>query len=131
MRSYEVAGLELVSHAQLDVTLPVLAGHAAEVAAGRVYIPKPPGQRIGLDPRRIAGPPEVRMVGEVEELASHLDPVRPGQPEVLEDRDVPLLLARVVEQVAGCVAERTGRGWCEGSGVEPEVLVRSAAVREL
>jgi hypothetical protein len=38
-----------------------------------------------------------------------------------------LLLPGVVEQVAGCVAERTGRGRCEGGGVEPEVLVRSAA----
>ena len=50
--------------------------------------------------------------------------------EVLEERDVPLLLAWVVDAGCGRVAERAGRRIGERCGVEPEVAVADGG-REL
>ena len=46
----------------------------------------------------------------------------PADAEVLEDRQIPLLVARVAEDVARRVAERAGRRIGEGRRVEDEVL---------
>src|SRR5687767_14282370 len=69
------------------------------------------------------------MVREVEELRPELQLAHATQREVLEERDVPLLLSRVVELVARRVAERAGCRCRVGRRIEPEVLI--AAGREL
>ena len=69
----------------------------------------------------------VRTVDEIENLRPELQALRTAEPEVLEERDVPLLLARIVEPVPRRVAERPLRGRGEGRRVEEEILIRDLA----
>ena len=98
-------GLEDEAQGQLDVApVPALRGRAAEVGVGDVAV----------------RPAQVRVVREVEELRPELDPLHPAQREVLEEGDVPLLIARVAEDVArrvAEVAERRGREVCHGAHI--------------
>src|SRR6266508_3137065 len=69
------------------------------------------------------------MVREVEELRAELQLSNAAQGKGLEERHVPLLLSRVIQEIARRVPERTRRWRLEGRWVEPEIVVRS--VREL
>src|SRR5207248_2564252 len=121
---------ELEAHAELNVPAIVgLGGDPPKARSRRIRIPQTAGQRIALRAGLIAGPAQVRMVQEIEDLGPELQLPRSAQAEVLEDRDVPLLLAGVVDQVARRVAERARRRRREGGRVEPEIVV--APVGEL
>src|SRR4249920_1490799 len=87
--------LEQVPQAQLDV--PARSVLACDPAELRV-------RRIGL------GVVQVRMVREVEDLRPELEVSGSTGIDVLEQRDVPLILARAVDVVARSVAIRAGRG---------------------
>ena len=63
------------------------------------------------------------MVREVEELGAELQPARAAEDEILEQRDVPLRLARVVQDIAAGGAERARRRRGERRRIEPEVVV--------
>ena len=71
------------------------------------------------------------MVREVEDLDAELHPVRSREREVLEERDVPLLIARVAQVVARGVPEPVGAGrnLRERGRVEDEVVVGTHATR--
>src|SRR4051812_20352495 len=110
-----VYALKQEAQAQLHVpAIVALARRPPEVRVGRVRV----------------RPVQVGVVDEVEHLGAELHLARAAQAEVLEEGDVPLLLARVVDQVARRVAERACRRAGEGGGVEPEILVVAIAGRE-
>src|SRR5262245_25528374 len=70
------------------------------------------------------------MIREVEELRPELQIAHPAEPEVLEECDVPLLLSRLVNEVARGIPERAGC-WCrECRRVEPEVVVETGTLGE-
>src|SRR5688500_18643503 len=114
--------LELIPETQLNLAAIVgLRRHATEIRVGRVREARAAARdRAGL---RVA---EIRVVREVENLRPELQPLRPAQREVLEQRDVPLLLPRIVEQIAWGVAERARGRRRKRGGVEPEIRVASA-----
>src|SRR3954462_12225691 len=84
------AVLEQEPDTQLHVaTRVVLAGHATEGGARRVA----------------ARTTEVRVIQEVEHLCAQLEGPRTLDADILEQRDVPLILARVVDVVPRTIAE--------------------------
>src|SRR5688500_6707390 len=114
--------LELIPETQLNLAAIVgLRRHATEIRVGRVREARAAARDCaGL---RVA---EIRVVREVENLRPELQLLRTAQREVLEQRDVPLLLPRIVEQIARGGAERS-RGRRRKCGrVEPEIRVGSA-----
>ena len=52
---------------------------------------------------------QIRMVREIENLRTELQPLGAAHREVLEERDVPLLLSWIVEEIAFGVAEGSRR----------------------
>src|SRR6266542_1703196 len=100
MQAASQPDLELDAQAQLDIAAcVVLARHASE----RALV-----VRIGV------GRAQVWMIEEIEDLGAELHGARTAGAEALEERQVPLLLRRPVDQIAGRVAERPGRGRREG-----------------
>src|SRR5206468_7417599 len=99
--------LELIPQAELNVAALVsLRRDAPEVGVARIA-------RGDVVP--------VRVVDEVEDLGPELDFVAATDTEVLEERDIPILFARVVCQVARAVAEGPRRRRLERRWIDPVV----------
>src|SRR5262245_56086284 len=93
--------LERVAKRELNVApVTALAGAPTEVRAGDVAV----------------RPAQVRMIREVENLDAELHLVRIRDREILEERDVPLLIAGVVQIVARRVPEPVGADRHLGEG---------------
>src|SRR4029453_1664035 len=123
---YVPMSLEQESQTQLNIApRVVLARHATERRAGRVAAAAARGRRCG-DAVNVV---EVRVVEEVEDLGAELHRLRPVHADILEERDIPLILARVIKLVSGPGAEGASGRPLERRRVDPEVLV--LAVGEL
>src|SRR3989442_14160787 len=119
--------LEQEPQTELDVAAIVgLRRHAAEVRVGRIReTGAAAGEGAGLWVAKI------RMVREIEDLRAELHVARAGEADVLKPRDVPLLLAWVVQQIAWGIAERPRLRRRECGRVEPEIVVQPCAFRVL
>src|SRR5882762_946676 len=116
---------EDITKAQLPVAARVvLADNAAEVRVRGIH-DREAGRR-----RRPRDVVPVGTIDKVEDLRAELQPLRAVELEVLEERDVPLLLGGVVPCVPRRVAEGAGRRCRERSRVEPEVLIVARSGRE-
>src|SRR4029077_5623870 len=117
---------EDVAQAQLPVAARVvLADNTAEVRVRRIH-----GREAGRR-RRLGDALPGGTIHKVEELRAELQPLRPVDAEVLEERDVPLLLGGVVPRVPRRVAERAGRRRGERRRIEPEVLIVARSSGEI
>src|SRR5713101_4828954 len=96
--------LEQVPETELDVPARVVL--ARDAAERRV-------RWVGV------GAVPVRVIREVADLRAELDAVIRVQAHVLEQRDVPLILPRIVDPESRRVAEGAGRGFLERRRIEP------------
>src|SRR2546428_907909 len=121
------AALEQEPQTELDVAPIVgLRRHAAEVRVGRI---RETGAAAGDGAGLCVA--QIRMVREIEELRAELHVARAGEADVLEHRDVPLLLAWVVQQIAWGIAERPRLRRRECGRVGPVIVVQPCAFRVL